>query len=81
MFSWTIPTFIKGRKKELEESDLYEISKNDKSDKLGNILETTWEKECSLHQEDPSLWKALIKAFGTKFMCYGVLCIVLETLR
>lgn len=80
MFSWSIPTFIRGYKKELEESDLHETLKNDKSDMLGDILEKTWEKESSLH-EDPSLWRALIKTFGTNFMCYGILCLVLESLR
>lgn len=39
LFTWTVPLFLKGYKKDLELSDMYEPLNCDRSDNLGDRLE------------------------------------------
>lgn len=73
-YSYTLPTFIKGFRKDLEVSDLYETFTDHKSDRLGNKLEAAWKEEelnGVKNKRKPSLRRALFKAFTFEFMIYG----------
>lgn len=78
-FCWTLPFFIKGCRKDLDEEDLYDALDEHKSNKLGNKLEAEWQKE--LTTEDPKLWKALWRTFGMKYVFYAVIVVIVEALR
>ncbi|XP_005190477.1 probable multidrug resistance-associated protein lethal(2)03659 [Musca domestica] len=81
MFCFTMPTFFKGRKKVLDESDLFRALKEHKSDLMGNKLSQAWQDELekSSHKgKDPSLIKATIRVFGLHYMLLGILMFCFE---
>lgn len=76
VYSWTIGTFIKGFKRDLEVSDLTETLRTHRSDKLGDKLALVWEQEevkASQKKRKPSLLWALTRVFGWELLMYGVL--------
>ncbi|EDV94900.1 probable multidrug resistance-associated protein lethal(2)03659 [Drosophila grimshawi] len=81
MFCYTMPTFFKGRKKTLDESDLYKALNEHKSDKLGKKLSDAWEKEVEekrKKKKEPSLLKASMNVFGWNFGWLGFVLLILE---
>ncbi|XP_073845417.1 probable multidrug resistance-associated protein lethal(2)03659 [Musca autumnalis] len=81
MFCFTMPTFFKGRKKVLDESDLFRALKEHKSDLMGHKLSQAWEEELAksrLKGKEPSLVKATIKVFGLHYMILGLLMFCFE---
>ena len=44
-YQWVTPLMRKGSKKELEQSDLYDVLDEDCSNYIGDKLEEAWEKE------------------------------------
>ncbi|XP_075167851.1 putative multidrug resistance-associated protein lethal(2)03659 [Haematobia irritans] len=81
MFCFTMPTFFKGRKKDLDERDLYRALDEHKSDYLGHKLSQAWEEEVSnscIKNKEPSLIKATMKVFGLRYMSLGVLMFLFE---
>ncbi|XP_026808487.1 probable multidrug resistance-associated protein lethal(2)03659 isoform X2 [Rhopalosiphum maidis] len=71
----------KGLKKELDLIDLYTILEEDSSALLGNKLEKLWEDELlnsKKEKKTPSFLRTLIKMFGTKFICTGIVLIISE---
>ncbi|XP_013098645.2 probable multidrug resistance-associated protein lethal(2)03659 isoform X1 [Stomoxys calcitrans] len=81
MFCFVMPTFFKGRKKVLEETDLYRALKEHKSDFLGHKLSEAWEEECNKKQmkhKEPSLLKACMRVFGLRFATLGFILFILE---
>nr|CAH7729849.1 unnamed protein product [Callosobruchus chinensis] len=83
-FCYTIPMFIQGFKRDLEESDLTETYSKHKSDYLGNKMERYWkaeeERACRKNTQ-PSLQRVLIKAFGWEFLFYGIVLFLSESIR
>ncbi|CAB3379679.1 Hypothetical predicted protein [Cloeon dipterum] len=81
-FSWTIPTFVKGYKEDLEDRDLFEPLNEHRSDRLGDRLETNWKKEiekCNARKTGtPSFFKAMAVTFGPRFMLYGLVLLIIE---
>ncbi|RZC33096.1 multidrug resistance-associated protein [Asbolus verrucosus] len=61
-FSWTIPIFKKGLKKELSEEDLYQTLREHESNRLAKKLEKAWDDQLKQNLK-PSLWKAIWKIF------------------
>lgn len=61
-FSWGLPIFYKGFRKNLEEDDLYKPFREHESHRLGDQLEELWKLE-KLSHKNPSLWRALWKMF------------------
>lgn len=57
-FSWGLPIFYKGWKKELDEDDLYKPLKDHESHRLGDKLEEIWKLE-KINSAEPALWRAL----------------------
>ncbi|XP_019893676.2 probable multidrug resistance-associated protein lethal(2)03659 [Musca domestica] len=81
MFCFVMPTFFKGRKKVLDETDLYRALKEHKSDTLGHKLSEAWEEECNKKQmkhKEPSLLRAVLKVFGLRFATLGFVLFILE---
>ncbi|XP_046746877.1 ATP-binding cassette subfamily C member 4-like [Diprion similis] len=89
-FGWAYPIFLKGAKRDLQVTDLYDPLKSDESEGLGNRLEREWQKELAKAKDSPmvgegskrkpkkkpSLTLALIRMFWIKFMLQGLLFFV-----
>ncbi|XP_033150157.1 probable multidrug resistance-associated protein lethal(2)03659 [Drosophila busckii] len=76
MFCFAMPVLFKGRKKTLEQSDLYRPLKAHKSDTLGERLCTAWENEVeqrSIKKLPPRLGRVMMKVFGWRMFVAGVL--------
>lgn len=83
-FCYTIPTFIQGFKRDLEESDLTETLSEHKSSRLGNKMERYWKNEeerAAKAKTNPSLQRVLFKVFGLEFMFYGIVLAISEGIR
>ncbi|XP_048519317.1 probable multidrug resistance-associated protein lethal(2)03659 [Dendroctonus ponderosae] len=83
-FWYTIPTFLRGLKGDLNESDLPETLSEHKSANLGNLMERYWQEEelrAAGKKAPPSLLRVLIRAFGLEFMFYGVVLFISESIR
>ncbi|EDW78164.1 uncharacterized protein Dwil_GK24852 [Drosophila willistoni] len=80
-FWYTLPTFLKGRKRTLDTKDLYKALKEHKSETLGNRICDAWEHEIQKkkdNKKEPSLLKVIIKVFGWYFALLGVVLFLLE---
>ena len=62
-FWWMNKIFITGNKRPLEESDLFPLLEEDKSEALTEKLEGEWEKELAKGKQGkrPRFWKALMR--------------------
>ncbi|KAF5303186.1 hypothetical protein FQA39_LY10099 [Lamprigera yunnana] len=69
-FSYILPTFVKGYRKDLEENDITEHLEEHASNNLGNRLEKQWEQE--LRKKHPSLCKAILRTFGVELVLVGM---------
>jgi ATP-binding cassette subfamily C (CFTR/MRP) protein 4 len=68
---------VKNYKNDFTEEDTFPNLPEHSSEQLENELEKNWEEEvCS--QKRPSLFRALFRMFGPKYMVYGVVLLVLE---
>lgn len=83
-FSYTIPTFIRGFKRDLEEADLTETLKEHKSAYLGNKVERYWkdeEERARKKKSNPSLQRVLLRAFAWEYIALGVVLVISEAVR
>ncbi|KAH8382740.1 hypothetical protein KR009_005071, partial [Drosophila setifemur] len=71
MFCFALPVLFKGRKKTLEQKDLYRALKEHKSDSLGDRLCAAWDEQAAKN-ETPSLGRALRKVFGWQLLVTGI---------
>ncbi|XP_014088878.3 probable multidrug resistance-associated protein lethal(2)03659 isoform X1 [Bactrocera oleae] len=81
LLCFTIPIFFKGRKKTLDEKDLYKALNEHKSETLGVKLNAAWEAEVEkkrLKNQEPNLLLAVIRVFGFQFLALGFLLFSLE---
>ncbi|XP_030373816.1 probable multidrug resistance-associated protein lethal(2)03659 [Scaptodrosophila lebanonensis] len=81
MFCFAMPTFFKGRKKTLNENDLYRALDEHKSDYLGSRLSAAWENELEQKRKkkkNPSLLRASMSVFGWRFAWLGFVLFVVE---
>uniref|UniRef100_A0A8D0AY21 Multidrug resistance-associated protein 4 n=1 Tax=Sander lucioperca TaxID=283035 RepID=A0A8D0AY21_SANLU len=72
-FWWLNPLFRIGRKRKLEEDDMYEVLTEDRSEKLGQDLQRCWDHQLQMATKElrtPSLAKGIIKCYWKP---YGVL--------
>lgn len=77
---WMVKLFYKGARRGLQVTDLYQILKADKSEKLGDALEKNWNKEVAKAKEkgtNPSLIRALSNTFLCLYMAYGLAMFIL----
>jgi ATP-binding cassette, subfamily C (CFTR/MRP), member 1 len=61
-FSWMTPMMKYGYKNYLTQDDLWNLRERDTTKTTGNVLQEAWDME--LEKKKPSLWIALIRAFG-----------------
>ncbi|KAM8706128.1 hypothetical protein ACLKA7_010417 [Drosophila subpalustris] len=76
MFCFIFPLLVKGRKKTLDQPDLYRPLKEHKSDTLGDRLCTAWDEEVnrrSSQKKSPRLGRVLLRVFGLHLFVTGVL--------
>ncbi|XP_017083873.2 probable multidrug resistance-associated protein lethal(2)03659 [Drosophila eugracilis] len=71
LFCFAMPVLFKGRKKTLEQKDLYRALKEHKSDSLGDQLCKAWDEQLTKN-ETPHLGRALIKVFGFRLFLTGM---------
>ncbi|GFS16304.1 multidrug resistance-associated protein 4 [Elysia marginata] len=83
LFWWLNPLFNKGYKGWLEESDMYNVTPNDSSETTGEIMQAAWNKELEKqkHGKQASLLRSLFRAFGWKFMWFGVIVLFEEIIK
>ncbi|XP_074597278.1 ATP-binding cassette sub-family C member 4-like [Brevipalpus obovatus] len=65
-FTWTLPLFKRGLGKELDYNDLYQCSKDEDCTLACEKLKKEWQKE--LKKKKPSLFWAVLKAFGLDYL-------------
>ncbi|KAL0895660.1 hypothetical protein ABMA27_011740 [Loxostege sticticalis] len=80
-FSWTLPIFCGGLKKELEEHELYEPLEEHASGPLGDKFARLWEEEvarASGKKRTPSLLRVILRAYAARCMLYGAVLLFME---
>ncbi|XP_060582248.1 ATP-binding cassette sub-family C member 4-like isoform X3 [Ruditapes philippinarum] len=83
-FWWMNPLFKKGYGRQLEIDDMYNVTVEDQSDKLGERLEKEWKKEvdkCKDGKRKPSLFQALFKIFGLEYILLGFVLFLEEATK
>uniref|UniRef100_A0A8D3CD89 Multidrug resistance-associated protein 4 n=1 Tax=Scophthalmus maximus TaxID=52904 RepID=A0A8D3CD89_SCOMX len=81
---WLYPLLQLGHKRKLEESDMYRVLPEDRSDVLGETLQRLWEREVRNATKDlrkPKLTRVLIRCFGKPFAVAGLFAFLLETIK
>ncbi|XP_060650132.1 LOW QUALITY PROTEIN: probable multidrug resistance-associated protein lethal(2)03659 [Drosophila nasuta] len=76
MLCFVFPVLLKGRKKTLEQQDLYKPLKEHKSESLGDRLCTEWDKEVAkrtAEQKQPRLLRVMMRVFGWYMFWTGLL--------
>lgn len=76
-FSWLMPYFVEGFKRELNEDDMYGPLKTHEAVLLGDKLEKAWNHEIR-NKKNPSLWRAILKVFSKDLILYGIFYLFLE---
>ncbi|KAH8318690.1 hypothetical protein KR074_001766, partial [Drosophila pseudoananassae] len=71
LFCFALPVLFKGRKKTLEQKDLYRALREHKSDSLGDRLCKAWDEQ-SGKNELPSLRRTMVKVFGWHLAVTGL---------
>ena len=82
-FSYILPLFRLGYRRDLEVEDLCKPLKEHQSNLLGEKIAKIWEDECRKANskkslKDPSLLKVILRCFGFKLFLYGVWIAVVE---
>ncbi|KAI2474234.1 ATP binding cassette (ABC) transporter subfamily C member, partial [Diabrotica virgifera virgifera] len=75
---WFLPFFKYGYKNDVELKDIYNATKPDMSESLGNQLQKNWEeqiKKCdqSQNKKKPSLKSAIVKTYLKMYTASGVM--------
>ncbi|PIK35500.1 putative multidrug resistance-associated protein 4-like isoform X2 [Apostichopus japonicus] len=83
LFSYAGPVFRAGyKKRDISEEDLFKVTNYDSSDYQGDLLEKHWRREELKSDESKrSLHKALIRAYGSVFLLYGLGTLFKEALK
>jgi hypothetical protein len=68
---------VKNFKNDFTEADLFPNLSEHSSEALGDELEKKWKDEEDFRKR-PSLFRALFRIFGLKYMLYGVVLLALE---
>ncbi|KAK5646962.1 hypothetical protein RI129_005426 [Pyrocoelia pectoralis] len=80
---YTLPTFLLGRKKEFEVTDLYKTLSAHKSKLLGDKIEQLWKNEevrATKLRRKPSLVRVLFKMFGLEYILFASASIIGEVI-
>ncbi|XP_046668372.1 probable multidrug resistance-associated protein lethal(2)03659 isoform X3 [Homalodisca vitripennis] len=80
-FSWTLPTFWKGYRRDLDPDDLFSPLEEHRSSVLGNRIEKGWMGELSTvwkKGDKPSLLRVLLRTFGLNILSLGAMLALME---
>lgn len=81
--SWLLPLLKIGLKREITENDLYPTLFEDQSDHIADRLEILWgnhAEKCKKKKKKPSVTKVLLKAYGKKFIFFGLFSLAEEAI-
>lgn len=85
IFLWMLRLFRLGAKKELQFDDLTRCAANDEPQVVTELLQVEWKKELvKLSQDEkyqPSLTRAIIRAFGKRYILANVILVASELSR
>uniref|UniRef100_A0A8C7TK36 Multidrug resistance-associated protein 4 n=1 Tax=Oncorhynchus mykiss TaxID=8022 RepID=A0A8C7TK36_ONCMY len=73
--NWVTPLFSIGKKRRLEEDDMYQVLPDDASQVLGEELQRHWDKEVRMAARElrmPKLTKAIVKCYGKPYAVLGI---------
>eukprot|EP00916_Digyalum_oweni_P008083 GHVL01013527.1.p1 GENE.GHVL01013527.1~~GHVL01013527.1.p1 ORF type:complete len:1441 (-),score=279.03 GHVL01013527.1:18-4340(-) len=77
-FSWMNTLMKKGRTAPLNQEDLYDLREEDRSEYTSTIFEEKWTSE--VNRTNPSLWRALFRAFAGPFLLGGFFKFIYDSL-
>ncbi|XP_032362004.1 ATP-binding cassette sub-family C member 4 isoform X1 [Etheostoma spectabile] len=83
-FWWLNPLFRTGRKRKLEEDDMYEVLTEDRSEKLGQDLQRCWDHQIHTATKElrtPSLAKGIIKCYWKPYGVLGLFTLIEEVIK
>ncbi|RVE75296.1 hypothetical protein OJAV_G00015460 [Oryzias javanicus] len=83
-FWWLNPLFRIGSKRRLDEHDMYEVLPEDRSDHLGEELQSYWDREvlnATKEMQAPSLAKALIRCYWKSYSVLGFFTLLEEVIK
>ncbi|KAL1513296.1 hypothetical protein ABEB36_002720 [Hypothenemus hampei] len=76
-FFYNYKLLKKGQKKNLEQSDIYNVLPKFKAETLGDKLENQWNRS---RKSRTQLWKLLIKSFGLTYLFYTIIQLFFGTI-
>uniref|UniRef100_A0A3Q1C9L1 Multidrug resistance-associated protein 4 n=1 Tax=Amphiprion ocellaris TaxID=80972 RepID=A0A3Q1C9L1_AMPOC len=82
--NWLTPLLHLGPKRRLEESDMYSVLPEDRSETLGMELQRFWDhevKKATKELEKPKLTRVLIKCYGKSYALAGLFVFSLEAIK
>ncbi|XP_036838725.1 multidrug resistance-associated protein 4 isoform X1 [Oncorhynchus mykiss] len=83
-FCWVTPLFSIGKKRRLEEDDMYQVLPDDASQVLGEELQRHWDKEVRMAARElrmPKLTKAIVKCYGKPYAVLGIFSFTVEVIK
>ncbi|XP_015233372.1 PREDICTED: multidrug resistance-associated protein 4-like isoform X1 [Cyprinodon variegatus] len=83
-FCWLNPLFSIGYKRRLEEEDMYEVLPEDRSEVLGQQLQSYWDREvqrATKEMRTPGLTKVIIRCYWKSYGLLGFFTLFEETIR
>uniref|UniRef100_UPI0037E8F146 ATP-binding cassette sub-family C member 4-like n=1 Tax=Semicossyphus pulcher TaxID=241346 RepID=UPI0037E8F146 len=81
---WIAPILNLGYRQRLEESDMYSVLAEDRSEKLGEELQRLWDNEvrkATKELQKPNLSRVLIKCYGKSYSLAGFFVFSLEAIK
>ncbi|CAN9498397.1 unnamed protein product [Ophioblennius macclurei] len=81
---WLSPFMHLGRKRQLEESDMYNVLPEDRSETLGEELQRFWDYEVRRATKEllkPRLSRVLIRCYGKNFALAGIYVFFIEVIK
>ncbi|KAM9836010.1 ATP-binding cassette sub-family C member 4-like [Aulostomus maculatus] len=81
---WLSPLLRLGHKRRLEESDMYGVLPEDRSEVLGEELQRIWDREvreATKELQEPQLTRVLIRCFGRSYAVAGFFAFCLEGIK
>ncbi|KAL6455854.1 hypothetical protein MHYP_G00357050 [Metynnis hypsauchen] len=82
-FCWLNPLFRIGYKRRLEEDDMFRVLPEDGSKRLGEELQSYWDREVQMATKDlrtPKLTKAIMKCYWKSYALLGIFTLIEEVI-
>uniref|UniRef100_A0AAR2KQA3 Cystic fibrosis transmembrane conductance regulator n=1 Tax=Pygocentrus nattereri TaxID=42514 RepID=A0AAR2KQA3_PYGNA len=82
-FCWLNPLFRIGYKRRLEEDDMFRVLPEDGSKRLGEELQSYWDREVQMATKElrtPKLTKAIVKCYWKSYAVLGIFTLIEEVI-